>query len=72
MADLKVTERPPEPDTEGDIWYRGWEAGFDDMAHHYTSEGWRAYKGGCDLDAPQLSSKTWAGLLDAIDEAEGN
>ena len=63
-------ERPAQPDYGKEAWYRGWEAGQDDMAMRYTDESWIAYKGGRDLDAPQIAAKSWADLLDAIDEEE--
>lgn len=63
-------ERPREPSYADVVWYRGWEAGYDDMASRYISEPWRAYKGGADLDAPYVSAATWDGLLDAIDDEE--
>jgi hypothetical protein len=62
--------RPPEPQGDDVVWYRGWEVGFDGMAHDYGGEGWRAYKGGCDLDAPQVSARTYDACLDEIDSEE--
>ncbi len=62
--------KPPEPPFYTAVWYRGWEAGQDDMAMRYTDESWIAYKGGCDLDAPQLAAKSWAELLELIDDEE--
>lgn len=59
-----------EPPSGTDVWYRGWECGWDATAASYGAEGWRAYKGGCDLDAPQAGGRTWAELLDDIDDAE--
>jgi len=69
---IAAEPRPAEPTGNEDVWYRGWECGFDDMAARYTAGAWRAYKGGCDLDAPQVSAVTWVGLLDEIDEQEGD
>ena len=63
-------ERPAEPHGEDVVWYRGWEAGWEQMLEFFTGEGFRAYKGGCDLGAPTVSAGTWSGLLDAIDEEE--
>lgn len=65
-----MTERPAEPKGEDVVWYRGWEAGYDDTIARYTSSAWIAYKGGADLDAPSTTGKTWSDLLDAIDEEE--
>lgn len=64
--------RPNEPENGDLVWYRGWECGYNDMAQRYASEGWEAYRGGCDLDAPRLSESTWTALLDAIDEEEND
>lgn len=63
-------ERPQQPDGEDVVWYRGWEAGWERMLDFFTGEGYRAYKGGCDLDAQTVSAGTWSDLLDAIDEEE--
>lgn len=63
-------ERPPMPHGEDVVWYRGWEAGWEQQLEYYTSSGYRAYKGGCDLDALSVTASTWTGLLDAIDEKE--
>jgi hypothetical protein len=63
-------ERPAEPEGEDCAWYRGWECGWDRMRDFYTSEGYSAYKGGADLDAPNVSADTWAKLLDAVDDEE--
>lgn len=65
-----MTDRPQEPKGTDSVWYRGWEAGYDDMAARYVPDYWIAYKGGCDLDAPQLSASTFIALLDEIDETE--
>lgn len=62
--------RPAQPAKDRVAWYRGWEAGYDQEAGFWTSSGWRAYKGGCDIDAPHVDAKTWSELLDAIDEEE--
>jgi len=64
-------QRPAEPEVGHDAWYRGWECSYDVDAALYGHEGWRAYKGGADLDARQTSGKTWSDLLDEIDEQEG-
>lgn len=63
-------ERPKEPDGEAVVWYRGWEAAYDPDMAFWTTEKFRAYKGGADLCAPEVSSSTWEGLLDEIDDAE--
>lgn len=65
-----ASRRPPEPSGSELRWYRGWECGYDSMAAFWTPEGWSAYKGGCDLDAPHITAATWNELLDAIDEEE--
>lgn len=65
-------ERPSEPEGEDVVWYRGWEAGYEWQLEFYAGEGYRAYKGGCDLDAPSVTAGIWAKLLDKIDEAEDN
>jgi hypothetical protein len=70
---MTTDTRPPEPSTSPDIhtvWYRDWECGFDEMSDRWAGEGWRAYKGGADLDAPTVSAKSWDALLDAIDDEE--
>ncbi len=64
------TVKPPEPTWDNSAWYRGWEAGQDDMAMRYTDESYVAFKGGADLDAPQLCAKSWNELLELIDDAE--
>lgn len=63
-------ERPAEPHGEDVVWYRGWEAGWEQVLEFYTGQGYRAYKGGADLDASSVSAGTWSELLDAIDEEE--
>lgn len=63
--------RPAEPAGNADVWYRGWECGFDAEAAKWVGDPWRGYKGGCDLDAPQVSAKSWPELLNEIDEQEG-
>jgi hypothetical protein len=64
------TKRPDEPAWNEQVWYRDWECGFDEMSDRYANEGWVAYKGGADLDAPRVSAKSWDALLDAIDDEE--
>lgn len=63
-----VWVRPDAPDGDKVVWYRGWECGFDSLAASWTLEGWRAYLGGADLDAPTVCARTWADLLDEIDD----
>ncbi len=65
-------QRPAEPHGEDAVWYRGWEAGWEQILEFFTGEGFRAYKGGCDLDATNVTAGTWSDLLDAIDEEEDN
>lgn len=62
--------RPAEPEIGQDVWYRGWECSYDVEAALWVSEGWRAYKGGADIDAPTASAATFSGLLDEIDDEE--
>lgn len=62
--------RPAEPAATHHVWYRGWEIGYDHDAAYWGGTGWRAYKGGCDLDAPEVMAATYAACLDEIDEAE--
>lgn len=62
--------RPAEPTLTNHVWYRGWEVGFSHDSAYWCGEGWIAYKGGCDLDAPEVRAKTYAGCLDEIDEQE--
>ena len=63
--------QPDEPvNLDISTWYRNWEMMFDLDASMWSNEGWRAYKGGCDLDATNVSAASWQGLLDAIDEHE--
>lgn len=61
--------RPSEP-SHGAAWYRGWECGYDESHSYWTAHGYVAYRGGCDLDACTLTSATWRGLFDVIDEEE--
>jgi hypothetical protein len=62
--------KPAEPKHGVNVWYRGWECGYDSDRGFWTPEGYAAYKGGCDLDTPQVHGKTWAELLEAIDDEE--
>jgi len=62
--------RPLEPQGTDHVWYRGWEVGYDHDAANWGGTGWRAYKGGCDLDAREVMSATYQGCLDEIDEQE--
>ena len=62
--------RPPQPEGEDCVWYRGWEVGYGHDAVVWSKYGWMAYKGGCDLDAPSVCSTTYEGCLDAIDDEE--
>jgi hypothetical protein len=62
--------RPDEPAKGTDVWYRGWECGYDATAAYWGAEGWRAAKGGWDLDCRQTSGRTWSDLLDEIDAEE--
>lgn len=66
----RLPERPAEPESDKAIFYRGWEAGYSFEAAKWTKEGYIAYKGGCDIDAPSVTASTWEGILDAIDDEE--
>jgi hypothetical protein len=70
-TELPPPARPDEPAKGTDIWYRGWECGYDATAASWGAEGWRAAKGGWDLDCRHTSGRTWSGLLDEIDAEEG-
>lgn len=63
-------QRPEQPQRDKVVWYRGWEIAWNDDADYWISQGWRAYKGGCDLDAPTHSAGTYLELLDLIDDEE--
>ena len=65
-----MIERPKTPDGEDVVRYRDWEAGWDQLREFYTGQGYTAYKGGCDLDAPNVSAGTWEKLLDTINDEE--
>jgi len=63
-----LRKRPDEPSVGAkDVRYRGWECGYNTEAALWGAEGWEAYLGGPDIDAPKVSARTWAGLLDEID-----
>jgi hypothetical protein len=62
--------RPAGPLGKDDVWYRGWEVGYDMDADGWGAPPWRAYKGGVDLDARSCDGRTFKDVLDAIDEAE--
>lgn len=63
--------RPACPLGEASVWYRGWEVQWDSMADFWApGQAWTAYKGGCDLDAPSLTSNMYRAILDAVDEEE--
>ena len=68
VAAWEAMQRPPEPQGQVLVWYRGWECGFNYDAASWTGEGWRACLGGADLDCIQVSARTWGGLLDEIDD----
>lgn len=65
-----MTQRPAEPAKNDVIWYRNWECWYVSEAGYWGVGPWVAYKGGADVDAPQVSSKTWTELLDEIDVEE--
>ena len=60
--------RPLEPSRQGRTWYRGWEAAYDANAALWGCEGWYACLGGEDLDCIVVRGRTWAELLDEIDD----
>ena len=68
----RIETRPEAPAGCDNIWYRGWECGWNADAAYWGDEPWYAYKGGADLDAPQVTGKTWEALLDEIDAEEGD
>jgi hypothetical protein len=47
--DKQTCARPSEPEIGHDVWYRGWECGYNFNAALWCAEGWRAYKGGVDM-----------------------
>lgn len=64
----KAAGRPAEPEIGGDdVRYRGWECGYNTDAAFWCGEGWEAYLGGPDIDAPKVTARTWGALLDEID-----
>lgn len=63
-------DRPAEPSHDKDVSYRGWEIGWNDMAAKWTGTGWDAYKGGCDLGAPRITTADFSDCLDEIDDYE--
>lgn len=65
-----MTQRPKEPAKNDVVWYRDWECHYVAEAGYWGGEPWVAYKGGADYEAPQVSSKTWDGLLDEVDAEE--
>jgi hypothetical protein len=69
-APLARPDEPPKSYGTPAVWYRGWECGWDGEAAYWGAEGWRAAKGGWDLDCRQTSGRTWADLLDEIDAEE--
>ncbi len=62
--------RPALPMGEAHVWYRGWEVGYSHHAAYWSGEGWIAYKGGCDLGAPEVRSASYVQCLHAIDDEE--
>lgn len=65
-----AAERPAEPTHDKDAWYRGWEIGWNDMSAKWAGAGWDAYKGGCDLGAPRITTAGFSDCLDEIDDYE--
>lgn len=62
--------RPSEPEIGHTAWYLGWEISYDVEASLWGAEGWRAYKGGPDLDAPHTSARTFPELIEEIEAEE--
>lgn len=62
--------RPAEPYGDKCVWYRGWELGYSFESEYWGGEGWIAYKGGCDLGAPEIRAGRYVLALDAIDDEE--
>jgi hypothetical protein len=62
--------RPDHPGYKDHVRYRGWKIGWSHESYYWADEGWVAYKGGCDLGAPELRCATFGGMLDAIDDEE--
>lgn len=65
-----VEPHPPEPVAGQLACYRGWEVGYDPDAEYWGGIGWRGYRGGCDLDAPEVMAATFAQCLAEVDAAE--
>jgi len=62
--------RPKEPCALDHVRYRGWEVGWSSTSEYWCGEGWIAYKGGCDLGAPEVRASTYQSCLDEIDNEE--
>lgn len=58
----------PEPTDGKAVWYRGWECDYSHDAAMWSGEGWYACLGGADLDCITVRARTWADLLDEIDD----
>jgi hypothetical protein len=69
-AAIARPDEPPKSYGTPPVWYRGWECDYDATAAFWGAEGWRAAKGGWDLDCRQTSGRTWTDLLDEIDAEE--
>lgn len=65
-------KRPGQPKRNAIVTYRGWECAFYSDAEFWTGNGWVAYKGGADIDAPNVNAGTWTGLLGEIDDWEAD
>lgn len=70
MRGMTKTVTPAEPEIGHTVWHRGWEISYDMDAALWGAEGWRAYKGGADLDAPHTSARTFSDLIEEIDAEE--
>ena len=64
---LEVLQRPDAPTDGRCLWYRGWECCPDGEGRPGQVAGWVAYFGGADADCITVDARTWAELLDEID-----
>ena len=68
LVPLPCDPRPAEPEENEMVSYRGWECCWHAEAYGWGCEGWVAYFGGPDENAPSASGRTWEELLDEIDD----
>jgi hypothetical protein len=67
VREWEAMQRPAEPEGSA-LWYRGWETGYSHDAAMWAGAGYYAALGGLDLDCIQVTARTWAELLDEIDD----